>query len=54
MKTDQNLGEDRLMLFPASETAPPLQIPGCALDSNNVATLIAELLLSQALPADQK
>ena len=27
--TDQNLGQDRLMLFPASETAPlPLRIPG--------------------------
>ena len=27
MKTDQNLCQDRLMLFPASKTAPPL--PDC-------------------------
>ena len=30
MKTNENLGQDRLMLFPASKTAPPLQIPGYA------------------------
>ena len=31
METDQNLGQNRLMLFPACETAPPqLQIPGYA------------------------
>ena len=30
MKTNQNLGQDRLMLFPASKTAPPMQIPGYA------------------------
>ena len=30
LKTDQNLGQDRLMLFPASKKASPLQIPGYA------------------------
>ena len=30
LKTDQNLGQDRLMLFPASKTVHPLQIPGYA------------------------
>ena len=31
MKTNQNLRQDRLMLFPASNTAPPpMQIPGYA------------------------
>ena len=28
VNTNQNLGQDRLRLFPASKTAPPMQIPG--------------------------
>ena len=30
LKDRSNLGQDRLMFFPASKTVPPMQIPGYA------------------------
>ena len=37
--TDQSLGQDRLMLFPASKIPPTLQIPGYAPEWRPVAHL---------------
>ena len=49
MKTDQNLGQDRLMVLLVSTTAPPppLQIPGYAPSRKGSATKIAESFLDE-------
>ena len=48
MKTDQNLGQDRLMVLLVSKTAPtPLQIPGYEPSRKGSATKIAESFLDE-------
>ena len=36
MKTNQTLGQDHLILYLASKTAPPIQIPGYTTDADGL------------------